>query len=80
MSNAYDVLSNEEKRSVYDRFGEDGLKEGAGGFGGHDAADIFSQFFGGGFGGRTCQLWSGRLCRDCLIGVKAGSKKGERER
>jgi DnaJ family protein A protein 2 len=32
---------------VYDKYGKDGLKEG--GFNAHNAEDIFSQFFGGGF-------------------------------
>lgn len=54
---AYDVLSNEEKRRRYDQFGHAGLG-GAGGFGGGGMSmdDIFSHFgdiFGsfGGFGG-----------------------------
>ena len=42
---AYEVLSDKEKRELYDRHGEDGLKEGGGG-GGMD--DILSQMFGGG--------------------------------
>jgi DnaJ homolog subfamily B member 11 len=54
IGNAYEVLSNDEKRKIYDRYGEDGLKqhEQQGGHGG-GAGDIFSQFFGGfgGFGG-----------------------------
>ena len=62
---AYDVLSNEEKRARYDRFGHAGMSGAAGGAGGFDGfggglsmEDIFSQFgnifgghFGGGFGG-----------------------------
>lgn len=57
---AYDVLSNQDKRSKYDRFGHAGVGgAGAGGFGqGFSMDDIFSQFgdifggaFGGGFGG-----------------------------
>ena len=58
---AYDVLSNEEKRARYDRFGHAGMSGagGAGGFGGgfgggFSMDDIFSQFgdiFGGHFGG-----------------------------
>ena len=54
---AYDVLSNEEKRRKYDQFGHAGLGGGAGGFGGGMSMDdIFSHFgdiFGsfGGFGG-----------------------------
>jgi len=53
---AYEVLSDDERRAVYDRYGEEGLRsggyssgfEGAGSF-----ADIFDAFFGGGgpFGG-----------------------------
>jgi len=54
---AYAVLSDKEKRSRYDQFGEDGLKNsGFSGFGGGGMSmeDIFSQFsdiFGGAFGG-----------------------------
>ncbi len=59
---AYDVLSNPDKRARYDQFGHAGMNGGAagGGFGGFGGAggfsmeDIFSQFgdiFGGHFGG-----------------------------
>ncbi|KAG9133383.1 hypothetical protein Leryth_021694 [Lithospermum erythrorhizon] len=54
ISHAYEVLSDPEKREIYDEYGEDALKEGmGGGGGGHDPFDIFSSFFGGGspFGG-----------------------------
>ncbi|KAL6506500.1 hypothetical protein OROGR_024681 [Orobanche gracilis] len=56
LAQAYEVLSDPEKRDIYDQFGEEGLKEHAGGGGGgmHDPFDIFSSFFGGGgnpFGG-----------------------------
>ena len=54
LSAAYEVLSDKEKRSIYDRYGEDGVKrheQSGGGGGGGGAQDIFSQFFGGGFGG-----------------------------
>ena len=56
---AYEVLSNEEKRAQYDRFGHAAF-DGSQGFGGGgmNMDDIFSQFgdifgsaFGGGFGG-----------------------------
>lgn len=64
---AYDVLSNEEKRQKYDQFGHSmgaqGFPGGDGGFGGFYSGggmsmeDIFSQFGdifgGGGFGGAT---------------------------
>lgn len=54
---AYEVLSNAEKRQRYDQFGHAGVGSagGAGGFGGGmNMDDIFSQFgdiFGGAFGG-----------------------------
>lgn len=54
---AYEVLSDDQKRARYDRFGHEGVKGGAGGFGGGagmNMDDIFSQFgdiFGGAFGG-----------------------------
>ena len=61
---AYDVLSNSEKKQRYDQFGHAGMSGAAGGRGGFSGGgmnmdDIFSQFgdifggggFGGGFGG-----------------------------
>ena len=53
---AYEVLSDSEKRSRYDRFGHAGAEAGGfGGFGGFGfdfggVEDIFDTFFGGGFG------------------------------
>ncbi|XP_026443588.1 dnaJ protein homolog [Papaver somniferum] len=54
LAQAYEILSDPEKREIYDQYGEDALKEGmGGGGGGHDPFDILSSFFGGGspFGG-----------------------------
>jgi len=54
---AYEVLSDKDKRAKYDQFGHAGVDPnfGAGGFGGGfdmgDLGDIFGSFFGGGFGG-----------------------------
>ncbi|KAJ2660616.1 DnaJ- protein scj1, partial [Coemansia sp. RSA 1285] len=50
LAEAYEVLSDDEKREIYNRYGEEGLKNqgGAGGGAGfHDPFDIFAQFFGG---------------------------------
>ena len=54
---AYEVLSDKDKRAKYDQFGHAGVDPnfGAGGFGGGfdmgDLGDLFGSFFGGGFGG-----------------------------
>lgn len=47
VSAAYECLSDESKRKLYDQYGKKGMEEGGGG-GFHDASDIFSMFFGGG--------------------------------
>ncbi|KAI9335889.1 hypothetical protein BDR26DRAFT_516089 [Obelidium mucronatum] len=51
LANAYEVLSDDEKRRIYDQYGEEGLSgNNQNNF--HNPFDIFSQFgFGGGGGG-----------------------------
>lgn len=49
ITTAFEVLSDEEKRQMYDEYGEEGLKEGGGP---SDAQDIFSAMFGGGMQSR----------------------------
>jgi molecular chaperone DnaJ len=75
---AYEVLSDEDKRAAYDRYGHDAFKaggRGAGGFGGgfHDPMDIFAQVFGGAFGGGFGDLFGGGGGRRTRDGKKRGS-------
>lgn len=62
VNEAYSVLSDSDKRRKYDQFGHAGVDGNGfgGGAGGYsttmdfgDLGDIFSSFFGGGFGGQT---------------------------
>jgi len=46
INEAYEVLSDKNKRETYDRYGKEGLSES--GFHAGDPFDIFSSFFGGG--------------------------------
>jgi len=60
-SEAYDVLSDDQKRSAYNQFGHAGVDPsagGGGGFGGGSSfsdifGDVFGDIFGGGGGGRS---------------------------
>ena len=76
---AYDVLSNQDKRARYDQFGHAGMSGSAGGgfgggfSGGFSMEDIFSQFgdiFGGHFGGFSSRGGGRRVNRGTDIRVK----------
>ena len=81
VSYAYEVLSDEDKRSVYDRYGHAGLEQSGGG-GYRDVNDIFSNFgdlFGDlfGFGGARVSRRGADLrmamrltLEDCLKGFE----------
>jgi hypothetical protein len=62
------------------RYGEEGLKDGAGGGGFHDAGSIFEQFFGGGFGGGRAAKQQARKTEDivfqvCCLGYREAFKR-----
>ena len=66
LSEAYEALSDAEKRATYDRFGHAGMGGAAGGAGGPgfegfgDAfSDIFGDIFGGGRGGGRSNVYRG---------------------
>lgn len=58
ISAAFEVLSDEKKISVYDKYGEQGLKESGGEY--HSPFDIFDMFFGGGRRRRPGEKEKGR--------------------
>ncbi len=67
-SEAYEILSDSQKRQMYDQYGHAGTDPnfgagggfgGFGGFGDMDLGDIFGSFFGGGFGGSSSRRRNG---------------------
>ena len=72
ITEAYEVLRDPQKRSVYDRYGKAGLGAGAGGFGFHhvdlgEALNIFMRDFGG-MGGFESIFGGGRQRADARRG------------
>lgn len=62
ISEAYETLSDENKRHMYDQYGHDAYTQRGGGGGGGrhaDPSDIFSQVFGGGGGGSIFESFFG---------------------
>lgn len=71
---AYEILSNQEKKARYDQFGHNGNSAGFGGGGGMNMDDIFSQFgdiFGG--GGHPFESFFGGGSRSSGRRVQKGS-------
>src|SRR5512137_687680 len=61
LGQAYEALSDPDKRAAYDRYGHAAFSGGMGGGGGgfHDPMDLFSQVFGGAFGGGFEEFFGG---------------------
>lgn len=74
VSEAYEVLSDENKRHIYDQYGKDGLNganmgHGAGGFGGFSSMEEALRTFMGAFGGSS----SGESIFDSFFGFDSRS-------
>jgi molecular chaperone DnaJ len=77
---AYEILSDAERRATYDRYGHEGLRSG--GFAPNfDAfgsiSDLFDAFFGGGFGGAFGASSRGGPMQGADIAVSAEIKLGQ---
>lgn len=76
INEAYEILSNEEKKSVYDQFGHEGIGAqggagfgfGGGGFGGF--GDIFNDFFGDIFSSQQNRKSRAQRGSDLRYGIK----------
>ncbi len=77
LGEAYEALSDADKRAAYDRYGHAAFSGGMGGGGGgggfHDASDIFSQVFGGAFGGGFEEFFGGGRRQQQRSGKQRGS-------
>ncbi len=70
---AYEILSDQQKRARYDQYGHAGASQGGFGGGGMNMDDIFSQFgdvFGNSFGGGRSNRGGSRTVRGTNLRVK----------
>ena len=77
VNEAYAVLSDADKKAQYDQYGHAAFDQtsgfgggGFGGFGGFDMGDIFSSFFGGGFGSSRSQSRANMAVDGDDIGIR----------
>ena len=75
LGEAYEALSDADKRAAYDRYGHSAFSNGGGRPGGgfHDPMDMFSQVFGGAFGGGFEEFFGGGGARRKSSGKQRGS-------
>ncbi|HVV86570.1 MAG TPA: J domain-containing protein [Kofleriaceae bacterium] len=78
---AYEILSDPQRRATYDRYGHEGLRSGGqapnfDGFG--NISDLFDAFFGGAFGGGGGMRTGPRQGEDIAIAAQIGLEQAYR--
>lgn len=75
INEAYEILSDDEKRAVYDRYGKEALKGGQAGGGFSDLGDLFSSFFGRGFSSRSKKNFDEKFSSELGVSLKLSFKE-----